>query len=185
SVKEHASLNQHIDAIKLDTAKKARNKESVQVIQKNKNHIVGVIKIIYTLIRQDIPLAKFSYFIQMFCELESPFIMEGSITYENEVSSREFAFAIFNIIKADIWKEISEAVSFGIMIDKSTDISMNKYLVIYVIYPNSSSNIKTHFLQLLALNQSDVATITAKLISLFQNYIFASDSASVIIGNKN
>ncbi|CAG8833536.1 3874_t:CDS:2, partial [Racocetra persica] len=57
-VKEHASSDQHIDAIKLDTAKKARNKESVQL----------------------------PYFVQMSCELESPFIMEGSITYENKVS---------------------------------------------------------------------------------------------------
>ncbi|CAG8811572.1 35711_t:CDS:2, partial [Racocetra persica] len=68
---------------------------------------------------QDIPLAKLPYFVQISHELESPFIMESSITYENE-------------------KEISEAVSFGIMIDESTDISINKHLVIYVIYPNSS-----------------------------------------------
>ncbi|CAG8607502.1 12057_t:CDS:2 [Cetraspora pellucida] len=89
----------------------------------------------------------------MSCELESSFIMEGSITYKNE-------------------KEISETVSFGIMIDESTNISINKHLVIYVIFPNSSGNIKTHFLQLLALNQN-------KLVA------FASDGASVMIGNKN
>ncbi|CAG8521425.1 15960_t:CDS:1, partial [Racocetra persica] len=78
------------------------------------------------------------------------------------------------------------------MIDESTDIAMNKHIDIYVMYPNISRNVKTHFLQLLALDQSDATTITTKLIRLFQSYniidklvAFASDGASVMIGCKN
>ncbi|CAG8674872.1 21049_t:CDS:2, partial [Racocetra persica] len=118
SVKEHTSSEQHINAIKLDTAEKLKDKESEQLIQKNNGHIVRILKIVYTLIRQDIPLSKLPYFVQLSRELESPFIIDGQITYENKVSGREFAFAISNIIKAKIWKEIGEAVSFNIMIDK-------------------------------------------------------------------
>ncbi|CAG8532737.1 9312_t:CDS:2 [Dentiscutata erythropus] len=131
------------------------DKESGQLTQQHTNHIIGVIKIVYTLIKQEIALAKLPYFVQMSYELESPFIVDGSITYENEVSGHEFAFAISNIIKAEIWEEIRESVSFGIMIDESTDISTNKHIDIYIMYPNISGNIKTHFLQLLALEQSD------------------------------
>ncbi|CAG8745362.1 8127_t:CDS:2, partial [Cetraspora pellucida] len=41
-----------------------------------------------------------------------------SITYENEVSGCEFAFAISNIIKTEIWEEICKSVFFGIIIDE-------------------------------------------------------------------
>ncbi|CAG8655745.1 8956_t:CDS:2 [Cetraspora pellucida] len=37
------------------------------------------------------------------------------------------------------------------MIDESIDISTNKHIDIYIMYPNISENIKTHFLQLLVL----------------------------------
>ncbi|CAG8759900.1 22168_t:CDS:1, partial [Dentiscutata erythropus] len=57
-------------------------------------------------------------------------------------------------------EEIRKSVSFGIMIDKSTDISTNKHIDIYIMYPNIFGNIKTHFLQLLALEQSDAKIIT-------------------------
>ncbi|CAG8727614.1 5848_t:CDS:2, partial [Cetraspora pellucida] len=144
SVKEHAFSDQHQDAIRLESAEKIIEKESEQLIEKNKDHIIGVSKIVYTLVRQDIPLAKLPYFVQLSRELKSPFIADGSITYENEISGREFAFAISNIIKTEIWKELSEAVFFGVMIDESTDISMNKHLI-----------------------------------------AFASDGASVMMGNKN
>ncbi|CAG8633304.1 1402_t:CDS:1, partial [Scutellospora calospora] len=76
SVKEHASSDQHIDAIKLDTAEKLKDKESEQLTQKNNGHIVGILKIVYTLIRQDIPLAKLPYFVQLSRELELPFIID-------------------------------------------------------------------------------------------------------------
>ncbi|CAG8549025.1 2502_t:CDS:2 [Cetraspora pellucida] len=167
SVKKHASSEQHKDAIRLDAAKKTVNKELEQLTEQNKNHIIGIAKI-------------------------SSFIVDGAITYENEISGREFAFAISNVIKAEIWKELSKAIFFGIMIDESTDIAINKHIDIYVMYSNISGNVKTHFLQLLALDQSDAATITTKLIRLFQSYniidklvAFASDDASVMIGCKN
>ncbi|CAG8829959.1 22687_t:CDS:2, partial [Cetraspora pellucida] len=192
SVKEHAFSDQHQDAIRLESAEKIIEKESEQLIEKNKDHIIGVSKIVYTLVRQDILLAKLPYFVQLSRELKSPFIADGSITYENEISGREFAFAISNIIKTEIWKELSEAVFFGVMIDESTDISMNKHVDIYVMYPTIFGKIKTRFLQLLALDQSDAATITTKLIRLFQDHdiidkliAFASDGASVMMGNKN
>ncbi|CAG8833693.1 7386_t:CDS:2, partial [Cetraspora pellucida] len=99
SVKKYAFSDQYIDAIKLDNAEKTIDKESGQLTQQCTNHIIRVIKIIYTLIKQDIPLAKLLYFVQMSHELESLFIIDSLITYENE-------------------KEIRESVSFGIMIDE-------------------------------------------------------------------
>ncbi|CAG8540578.1 4493_t:CDS:2 [Cetraspora pellucida] len=46
SVKEHASLEQHKNAIKLDAAKKTINKELEQLTEQNKNHIIRIAKIL-------------------------------------------------------------------------------------------------------------------------------------------
>ncbi|CAG8806177.1 146_t:CDS:2, partial [Racocetra persica] len=164
SVKKHASSDQHIDTIRLEAAKNIANEASTKSIQKSEAHVLMFKNCI------------FSY---------------SSIIYENEISGCEFALAISDTIKAEIWKEISKTVSFGIMIDKSSDITMKKHLEIYVIYSTASGNIITHFLQLLAPDKCDAETITTILVRLFQSYnvmdklvAFASDGASVIIGNK-
>ncbi|CAG8521133.1 1221_t:CDS:2 [Scutellospora calospora] len=67
-------LEQHKDAIRLDAAEKTVNKELEQLTEKNKNHIIGIAKIVYTLVQQDIPLAKLLYMVQLSHELESLFI---------------------------------------------------------------------------------------------------------------
>ncbi|CAG8688669.1 9530_t:CDS:2, partial [Cetraspora pellucida] len=92
----------------------------------------------------------------------SLFIVDNVVIYENKISGHEFAFAISN------------------------------HIDIYVMYLNISGNVKTYFLQLLVLDQSNAVTITTKLIQLFQSYniinklvAFASDDASIIIGCKN
>ncbi|CAG8533687.1 9865_t:CDS:2 [Cetraspora pellucida] len=152
----------------------SNNKKKFKIITKSKSSFKSSWLNEFKWLQYD----KLPYFVQMSRELESPFIIDSSITYENEVSGHEFAFAISNIIKTKIWEEIRKSVSFGIMIDESTDISTNKHIDIYIMYPNISGNIKTHFLQLLALEQSDAKTITTKLIRL-------SDGAFVMIGTKN
>ncbi|CAG8684471.1 12174_t:CDS:2, partial [Cetraspora pellucida] len=178
SVKEHASSDQHIDAIRLEAAKIIADEASAKSMQKSEAHVIGVLKIVNSLVREDIPLSKLPHFVQLSRDLESPLITNGSITYENEISGCKFAVAISDTIKAEIWKEIN--------------ITMNKHLDIYVIYLTILGNITTRFLQLLALDKCDAETITTKLVRLFQSYdvmdklvAFASDSASVMIGNKS
>ncbi|CAG8695577.1 23972_t:CDS:1, partial [Racocetra persica] len=62
-IKEHASSEQHKDAIRLDAVKKTVNKELEQPTEQNKNHIIGIAKIVYTLVQQDILLAKLLYMV--------------------------------------------------------------------------------------------------------------------------
>ncbi|CAG8644652.1 14887_t:CDS:2 [Cetraspora pellucida] len=86
--------------------------------------------------------------------------MKGSIFYENEVFGYEFAFVTSNIIKTEIWKEIIKTIFFKIIINENTDIFINKYLVIYIIYSNSLD-------------------IIDKLV------VFALNNTSIMIENKN
>ncbi|KAF0383897.1 zinc finger protein [Gigaspora margarita] len=123
------------------------NEASTRSMQKGEAHVIGVLKIVYFLVREDIPLSKLPRFVQL---------------------SRDLGFHLLRMLK--MWKEISEVMSFGIMNDESSDIIMNKHLDIYVIYPTTSGNITTHFLQLLALDKCDAETMTTKLVRLFQCY---------------
>ncbi|CAI2199635.1 18354_t:CDS:2, partial [Funneliformis geosporum] len=74
---------------------------------------------------------------------------------------------IIEMMKESGIPHISDA--FGIMIDKSTDITTTKYLDIYASYVAKNRTFKTHFLCLLPLTDCDAET-------------FASDGASVMLG---
>ncbi|CAG8723887.1 13901_t:CDS:2, partial [Dentiscutata heterogama] len=109
-VKEHACSDQHVDALKIDTVKETVNEISIKIMQRSEIHILRILKI----------------------NLHLLLIV---LTYENEISGHEFAFAISNTIK------------------------------------------------LLALEKYNAATITTKLVYLFQNnnvidklVAFASDA---------
>jgi hypothetical protein len=82
----------------------------------------------------------------MMKESEISNISNRSITYTNEISECEFLIAIAKTIEDEIWKELSDAVAFGIMIDESTDITITKHLDIYVLYVTKQEIFKTRFL---------------------------------------
>ncbi|CAI2177843.1 891_t:CDS:2, partial [Funneliformis geosporum] len=63
------------------------------------------------------------------------------------------------------WKELSDVIAFGIMIDESTDITITKHLDICVLYVSKEEILKMQFLCLVSLTSS-----------------FTSDSASVMLG---
>ncbi|CAG8749671.1 17916_t:CDS:1, partial [Cetraspora pellucida] len=65
TVKEHASSDQYIDAIRLETAKKITDEASAKSMQKSKAYVIDVLKIVYSLVREDIPLLKFSHFVSI------------------------------------------------------------------------------------------------------------------------
>ncbi|GBC20508.2 uncharacterized protein OCT59_023553 [Rhizophagus irregularis] len=61
-------------------------------------------------------------------ELGTPHISDGSITYTNEISGREFLVAISKIIEYEIWEELSDATAFGVMIDEKSITQVLKIL---------------------------------------------------------
>ncbi|PKY51037.1 hypothetical protein RhiirA4_467845 [Rhizophagus irregularis] len=112
-------------------------------------------------------------------ELGTPHISDGSITYTNEISGREFLIAISKIIEYEIWEELSDATAFGVMIDESTDITTTKHLDIYISYVTKQ---ETRFLCLVPLTVCDAESITQVLKILSKLVAFASDGASVMLG---
>jgi Domain of unknown function (DUF4371) len=125
-------------------------------------------KIIFWLAENDISLNKLSEVVKLCRFLGCPQLLSASntITYENNVSGREILSAISNSIEETLWKELDEAIAFGIMVDESTDISCETHLIIYVKYC-LHGNIKIRFLKLLQLRSKDSKTIFEAIIGLF------------------
>lgn len=131
-------------------------------------HVNTLMKIVFWLAKNDIPLNKLPKVIQLCRALECPQLLSISnpITYENNVSGRQMLSAISSSIEEAIWEELNEAMAFGIMIDESTDISCEPHLIIYVKYCLHGS-IKIRFLKLLQLKNKDSKTIFEVIMNLF------------------
>ncbi|GBB89907.1 hypothetical protein RclHR1_16760003 [Rhizophagus clarus] len=170
ALSEHTLTKDHTDITNLKVARAKLIKVSNNSVDKAQNHVGALMKIIFWMAENDILLNKLSEIVKLCRILEYPQLISASntITYENNVSGHEMLSAISNSIEETIWKELDKAIAFGIMVDESTDISCEPYLVIYIKYC-LHGKIKIHFLKLLQLK-----SLTNKLMS------FASDKASVI-----
>jgi hypothetical protein len=77
ALKEHAKSDDHKDAINREREKEAMYKVSNNAIQKADNHVLGLMKTIYWMAKNDIPLYKFSNTINLGRSLNSPCFMES------------------------------------------------------------------------------------------------------------
>ncbi|CAG8584019.1 5500_t:CDS:2 [Funneliformis caledonium] len=152
-----------------------------------------LMKIIFWLAKNDIPLNKFPNVIQLEQALESQKIIStsNSITYENPISGREFLSAIALSIEKKIWQELKNTSFIGIMIDKSTDIACESHMIIHVKYCIQGV-IKVKYLKLIQLQSKDADSIFNAIITLFDEKeitskitSFTSDGASVMLRKRN
>src|SRR2546421_2305305 len=146
---------------------------------------------VYFLSKNNLPIRLLPSIIEMMKESGTPNISGGSITYTNEISGHEFLIAIAKTIENKIWNELSNVVAFGIMIDKSTDITTTKHLDIYVSYMTKQGILKSRFLCLVPLTECNAESITQVIINIFETkgilsklVAFASDGASVMLGKN-
>ena len=127
-------------------------------------------KIIYSMAQNNLPLNQFSQFVQLGRALESPNLISSSnpITYENPTSAKDLLSAISSSIEVELWNELNETTSIGIMIDESTDISTESHIILYVKYCLRGI-IKVKYLKLLYLNGKDAETIFLSIFTLFES----------------
>ncbi|CAB4379871.1 unnamed protein product [Rhizophagus irregularis] len=83
---------------------------------------------VYFLAKRDPPLRLLPSIMEIMKELGTPHISDGSITYTNEISGREFLVPISKIIEYEIWEELSDATAFGVMIDEKSITQVLKIL---------------------------------------------------------
>jgi hypothetical protein len=190
AVKEHVKCKDHSEAEKLEAARIQMESLQNQILlsDANSRHVIIVMRIVYFLSRNNLPLWLLPSMIEMMKESGIPDISNGSITYTNEISGHEFLMAIAKTIEDEIWNELSDVVAFGVMIDESTDITTTKRLDVYVSYVAKQGIFKTRFL---SLSECDAESIINVIINIFSTkgilsklVAFASDGASVMLGKN-
>ncbi|GES89301.1 hypothetical protein GLOIN_2v1489169 [Rhizophagus clarus] len=107
AVKEHAKCKDHTDAKKLETARIQMESLQNQIFLSDANvrHIIVVMRVVYFLSKNNLPLRLLPSTIEMMKESETPNI---SNAYTNEISGCEFLIAITKTIEDQIWKELSD-----------------------------------------------------------------------------
>ena len=124
--------------------------------------------------------------------------MEKYVSMPASWRSKNYAFefleVINSVIETEVMAEIASSTFHTLTVDESTDISVNKFLILYFKYrPASSSEYKTTFGGLLQLKSCDAATIVAAIkefykihkLDLMKMVMFTSDGASVMLGKRN
>jgi len=134
-------------------------------------YVIGLMKIVFYMIKNNIPFSKFPSQVELAIALEAPDIVnENSTNYINVKSANEFLNSFSNIVADRLWKDLFDADFFSIMIDESTDITVEKHLVVYITYIKSDGIIRTKFLALFQLTSGDAQTISSVLINLFRKH---------------
>ena len=106
----------------------------------------------------------------------------------------EFLENINSIVQNDMTNEIASADFHTLKVDESTDISVNKYLILYCKFrPINSSLYKTSFDGILQLQSHDATAIVSAIknfylkhgLDLMKMVMFTFDGASVMLGRNN
>ncbi|CAG8640672.1 12987_t:CDS:2, partial [Dentiscutata heterogama] len=124
AIKEHAKTKDHTDSY--------RKNEKLNVLPEH----INLMKIIYCLAKNNIPLNKFKPLAYLGYAIEAPYLVSEDhlITYKNNSCTRKLLSSISVTIEESIWKELSLATAIGIIVNESTDISTKSYIIIYVKY---------------------------------------------------
>uniref|UniRef100_A0A1B8Y9W5 HAT C-terminal dimerisation domain-containing protein n=1 Tax=Xenopus tropicalis TaxID=8364 RepID=A0A1B8Y9W5_XENTR len=106
----------------------------------------------------------------------------------------EFLGIINGIVQEDLMADIKLATYHTLTVDESTDISVNKYLILYFKYrPVNSKEYRTSFGGMLQLEACDATSIVTAVrefygkhkLDLNKMVMFTSDGASVMLGKIN
>ncbi|CAG8524200.1 3505_t:CDS:2, partial [Dentiscutata heterogama] len=110
AIKEHAETKDHLDLCK-------RNKIKVP-----SEHIISLMKIIYCMAKDDLPLNKFKNLTHLGRAIEAPHLIpeNNPITYENNIYGQELLSSISSSIENNIWKELSLASAIEIIVDENS-----------------------------------------------------------------
>src|SRR4051794_21606359 len=122
-------------------------------INKVHQHIIQVMKLIFWLASEDLPLHKLKSFINFSRFIGVPYIKasnDNDLMYNNHTTSLEILDALAQTIEDKIWQDLVTCSAFGIMLDESTDIATESHVILYVKY-YLNGVIKIQYLKLLQL----------------------------------
>ncbi|XP_078693711.1 zinc finger protein 862-like [Branchiostoma floridae x Branchiostoma belcheri] len=127
------------------------------------------------------------------CEAVVPLQTGGNATYDSTQAANDFQDAIAGVLDEDLAAEIANSEAVSIMIDKSTDISVSKNLIVFLSLC-SEGVIKTRFLKLHEVDgpanaeniyQALLTTLEERGIPVAKVCGLGTDGANVMVGRKS
>lgn len=94
------------------------------------------------MVQEDLPLSKYEIFCLFVMPLQTPNIPKNKdyTSYRNHMSTKEFLFSISQYLEELQILKMLDIPFFSLMLDESTDRSLEKYLVVYAIFFNSKGS---------------------------------------------
>ena len=96
AIQDHISSGGHKEALKKESARLAMVKATSNALNYANKHVKSLMKIVYSMAQNNLPLNQFSQLVQLGRALKSPNLISNSnpITYENPTSARDLLLAI-------------------------------------------------------------------------------------------
>lgn len=172
--------------------KKATDKAYI----KSSEHIMKGMKAVYWLSKECLPLSKYPSMINFMQHVGATGSSEkGNASYDSRITASEYMDAIFCVITDNILEKLSKSQALSILIDESTDIKVQKKLVIYCKTVDVDLNESTIFLGNLEISEVSVTAevifnvlctfLESRNINIKDIAGFGSDGASIMTGSKS
>ena len=167
--------------------------------------IISALRSVVWMAKEDIAMEKYPSFIEFQKLQEAPGILNlrtaSNATYASVDSGKGFQKAVADTIHMQLVKELTQLDEnnkqdwFSILIDESTDIAVNKHLVVYIRFVTKAGEPKTCFFKNVTITnpKSTAAVIYECLkkalkddgIDITRCIGFGSDGAAVMVGKEN
>ena len=187
-IKEHASTKAHVAAAEEATLRNTTARCILKGIQSNNHALVNMFDVMYTIATEDLAISKFDSLSNLVERCGGPVLL----AYRNGHSANEVLQCLARAIMHLLVNDINTAECFSLLIDESTDVSIHKQLVLYVVFPTPSGP-SCQYLRIIQLVGGTAVTIHQAIVTEFNNLGInikqmlglATDGASVMVGRRN
>ncbi|XP_046574757.1 transmembrane protein C17orf113-like [Haliotis rubra] len=162
--------------------------------------VTAAMRTVFYMAKEDIPIQKYSSLME-FQKIEgnediAKLSVGSNATYMSQTAGEEFQESIAETIHKDVIKQIRAADMYSILVDESTDIAVNKQMILYarMVDPVSFTPL-TFFVKNITIRdpRSDAEVLFKAIqsalneegLSMSKVYGFGSDGAAVMVGRKS
>ena len=195
TLSRHANGRDHRSANQEAVMRKEFATVTQRVLSENEEAVVCAFKAVYWLAKEEIPSSKFPSLLALLemlgLSVVGKLCVGGNATYTHHSSFSEMQDVINECIQDLVVTELNFCDAYGLMVDKSTDVTITKKLVLNAKIVKHCHT-KTRFLSNIDIKHGRAETIYNAIISWAEekkinldHFVgFGSDGASVMVGSK-
>ena len=146
----------------------------------------------YYIVKEGQPLNQYSRVLALQIKNKCPDLQDSKKLYSSEEAKTEILDSINETLEEKVDSDINDSEFIGLIIDESTDVTINKKLNVYVKCLSDNQSV-IHFLDCINVIDGKAETIVSETVKLFERkgipmtklMTLASDGASVMTGRLN